>query len=142
MVPNVNQAMLQHLYQSAIKPELASQIMLTPIPGTIEEWMSTAAKLDATMRRANSLFAKGFKKGHTHQGWKPRFTKPKVEYGEPMDIDVVQQHTSQPNQRKVPREEIERRKKAQLCFKCERSGHFANDCCTGWQYESASTSKP
>ena len=118
MVPNVNQVMLQHLYQSAIKPELASQIMLTATPGTIEEWMSTAARLDATMQRANSLFAKGFKKGHAHQGWKPRFTKPKVEYGEPMDIDVVQQHTSRPNQRKVPQEEIERRKKAHLCFKC------------------------
>ena len=49
MVPNVNQMMLQHLYQSAIKPELASQIMLTATPGTIKEWMSTAARLDATM---------------------------------------------------------------------------------------------
>ena len=29
---------------------------------------------------------------------------------------------------KVPQEEIERQKKAQLCFKCDRSGHFANEC--------------
>ena len=144
MVPNVNQTMLQHMYQSAIRPELASQIMLTSTPATIEEWMSLAARLDATMRRANSLFAKGIKKGNAHnnnhqQRWKPRFTKPKTDYGEPMDIDAMQQSTSRPNPRKVPQEEIERRKKAQLCYKCGRSGHFANECHTGWQFNPSTT---
>ena len=99
MVPNVNQTMLQHMYQTAIRPELASQILLTATPTSIEDWMTTAARLDATMRRANSLFAKGIKKGgaQQRQQWRPRFTKPRSDYGEPLDMDALQQGSSQPN---------------------------------------------
>ena len=37
MVPNVNQTMLQHMYQTAIRPKLASQILLTATHTSIED---------------------------------------------------------------------------------------------------------
>ena len=143
--PHDTETMLQHMYQTAIRPELALQILLTVTSTSIEDWMTTMARLDTTMWRANLFFAKGFKKEGAQQRqpqWRPQSTKLKSDYGEPMDIDALQPGSSRPNLWKVLQEEIERRKKAQLCFKCGQSGHFANKCHTGWQYNQATTNKP
>ena len=49
-------------------------------------------------------------------------------------VNAVQPQQDKPFVKKVPRKEIERRKKENLCYKCGGAGHLANECRTGWRY--------
>jgi hypothetical protein len=83
--------MLIHMYQQAIKMQIAQQIILAGAPKTINAWMSKAAEIDSAYRRSNHLFAKGLNRGPFHQKrepWKPKFSRPTRDPNA-MDVDAV-----------------------------------------------------
>ena len=50
-VPNPHQRNLIHMYQNALNPKIAQQIIVNGDPETINAWMSRAAKIDSALMR-------------------------------------------------------------------------------------------
>ena len=88
-VPNPHQRNLIHMYQNALNPKIAQQIIMNGDPETINAWMSRAAEIDSAYRRTNSLFSKGIQqKGRST--WKPRLHAREYNPGVPMDIGYIE----------------------------------------------------
>jgi hypothetical protein len=116
--------MLKQFYQQAVSPKIATQIILSGAPMTINRWMTKAAEIDLAFRRTNTLFAKGIQGGHNGMSARKHPWKPKLggsqwnhDQGEPMDIDAIQQGSS-----------ADERKKTVECYNCRKRGHYAADC--------------
>jgi len=120
--PTQNPELIIRMYENAINWNIASQLILSGAPATLDEWMTKASQIDRAYKRSNRLFAgaSSFKKKGNNQ------QKPKGFYGdssnnwnqsmgEPMDID------------RLSPQENERRKKEKLCFDCRKPGHFATE---------------
>lgn len=114
-----NADVLIQWYENAINRNIAQQIILSGTPNNLDNWMQKASELDSAYKRANRLFASAITKG-SKQNFRPRFNAPTIssknhDMGEPMDIDRLQP------------QEVERRKKKNLCFECGKEGHYASD---------------
>jgi hypothetical protein len=122
-VPNPNQAMLKHFYQQAINPKIASQIILSGAPNTINGWMTKAAEVDSAFRRTNLLFSRGIQGGNgKRQAWKPKLSggSRNHDQGEPMDVDAMNQQGSSKDR--------EDWKKTADCYNCGKKGHISSEC--------------
>ena len=70
-IPNPHLVTLINLYERALSPKLANQIIMNGAPETISGWMSRAAEVDSAQRRTHHTFSQGVK-GYGKTNWKPR----------------------------------------------------------------------
>ena len=95
-VANPHQRNLIHMYQNALNPKIAQQIIVNGDPETINAWMSRAAEIDSAYRRTNSLFSKEIQqKGRS--AWKPRLHAREYNPGVPMDIGYIENRALGPS---------------------------------------------
>jgi len=118
--PTQNPELIIRMYESVINRNIASQLILSGAPATLDEWMTKASQIDRAYKRSNRLFAGASsfkKKGNNRQkpkGFYGDSSNRNQSMGEPMDID------------RLSPQENERRKKEKLCFECGYAGHFAS----------------
>jgi len=123
--PTQNPELIIHMYESAINRNIASQLILSRAPATLDEWMTKASQIDRAYKRSNQLFAGASsfkKKGNDRQkpkGFYGNSSNQNQSMGELMDID------------RLSPQENERRKKEKLCFDCGKPGHFVSVHCDG-----------
>jgi len=118
--PMQNPELIIRMYESVINRNIASQLILSRAPATLDEWMTKASQIDRAYKRSNRLFAGASsfkKKGNNRQKLKGFYgdsSNRNQSMAEPMDIDRLSPQAN------------ERRKKEKLCFDCGKSGHFAS----------------
>src|SRR6266550_6188492 len=138
-IPNPQQPILINFYRAAVNPRISNQIVLHGEPNTLNAWMTKATEVASALRRTGQLFTRGIDKRPNRSPFKPRFKQEQQDlttyYGEPTEVNAIEpKGPSKPFTRRVPDEEIERRKTNGLCIKCGNKGHMANECRKGWSY--------
>ena len=131
-IDNPHNATLVHMYQNAVSPKIAQQIIVNGEPPTIGLWMSRAAEIDSAYRRTNATYGRGVQ-GYGKSTWKPQLQRREYR-GEPMDIGYMgrpdQYLRNRPQEPRLSKEEEERRKKNNLCFKCGKRRTWISESAT------------
>ena len=109
-----NTVFLIHLYETALNPRIASQIIVNGAPVSLDAWMKKASEIDSHYRRINTLYGRSDHKAGGSKHWTPRLfqTKPQRDPNA-MEID------------RLSPQEQERYKREGKCFTCGQTGHMA-----------------
>ncbi|APA15655.1 hypothetical protein sscle_15g104250 [Sclerotinia sclerotiorum 1980 UF-70] len=117
-------AMMSH-YRKGLKPEVRLELDRNCTWEDLNELIEESIKADEMLyeyqkARRSSNFHGNRDRGKYHKNeGRPREIR--QSYGEPMQLDAKFKN-------KLPKEEVERRRKDKLCFECGKPGHRARDC--------------